>query len=120
MYENYKLCDKLKPREICLVVAQYERGIFKRKFHDHVPRSRLSNDERINLLRALVVKFSGISAETIVRCHLNAKGKTPPADRGLRIVVAYPERGVMRSYCGTNTKSWSDEVIQSDKFRRHV
>jgi len=121
MFENYKLCDELKPREICLVVEQYEKGEFTRKFHKHVPRSRLSTDARINLLRALVMRVSDMGAETIVQCHLNKRGKTPHADdHSLRFVVARPEPGVLRSYCGINTKAWSDEVIQPSRFRRDV
>jgi hypothetical protein len=120
-YENYKLCDELKPREICLVVERYDQGKFTRKFHEHVPRFRLSSDARANLLRALVIRVSSLGAETIVRCHLNARGKTPPADEGnLRFVVTYPERGVLRTYCGTNTKAWFDQVIQPSEFRRDV
>jgi hypothetical protein len=121
MYENYKLCDELKPREICVVVEQYEQGKFIRQYHEHVPAFRLSNDARINLLRALVLRFSGFSAETIVRCHLNTRGKQPPADEGhLRSAVSRPERGVLRSYCGTDTIAWSDQVIQPSDFRRHA
>jgi hypothetical protein len=121
MYENYKPCDELKSREICFVVEQYDQGKFIRQFHEHVRESRLSNDSRINLLRALVIKFSAISAETIVRCHLNARGKHPAADDvSLRVFVTDPERGVQRSYCGTNTKAWSDQVIQPNEFRQHA
>ena len=118
MYETYKLCDRLKPSEICLVVEQYIKGIFIRKFHEHVPKSRLSHDARINLLRALVIHFSGIGAETIVRCYLNKRGRAPEADNRLRIVTSYPEPGVLRAYCGSNTAAWSDQVIAPSKFHR--
>jgi hypothetical protein len=100
-------------------VERYEKGEFKRQFHQHVPKSRLSNERRINLLRALVSRFSDMGAEAIVRCHLNTRGKTPPADdHSLRFVVSYPEQGVLRSYCGINTKAWSDEVVLPSEFRR--
>ncbi len=119
MYENYKLCDRLKPSEVCLVVEQYNaKGTFTRKFHEHAPKSRLSDDARRNLLRALVIHYSGIGAETIVRCYLNTRGRTPAADNSLRMVTSYPEPGVLRSHCGTNTRAWSDQVIASVKFRR--
>jgi hypothetical protein len=119
IYENYKLCDRLKPSEICLVVEQYNtEGTFTRKFHEHVPKSRLSNDARGNLLRALVIHFSAIGAETIVGCYLNTRGRTPAADNRLRMVTSYPEPGVLRLYCGANTVAWSDLVIAPVNFRR--
>ena len=118
MYENYRLCDKLKPREICFVVEQYDQGKFHRQFHQHVRESRLSDDSRSNLLRALVIKFSAISAEMVVRCHLNEKGKHPADKTSLSVFVTHPERGVRRSCCGTNTKAWSDEVDQPNEFRQ--
>ena len=117
MYENHKLCDSLKPREICLVVEQYTKGVFIRKHHEHVPKSRLSNDARINLLRALVIHFSKVGAETIVRCYVNKRVGEPLADNRLRITTSYPEPGVLRQYCGSNTVAWSDEVIGPNKFR---
>jgi hypothetical protein len=118
MYENHKLCDRLKPSETCLVVEQYTGGTFTRKFHEHVPKSRLSDDRRRNLLRALVIRFSGIGAETVVRCYLNKSGSAPATDNSLRMTISYPEPGVLRLYCGTNTKAWSDQVIAPVKFRR--
>lgn len=118
MYENHKLCDSLKPREICLVVEQYTKGVYIRKFHEHVSKSRLSKDARINLLRSLVIHFSKIGAETIVQCHVNKRVGKPTADNRLRITTKYPEPGVLRHYCGSNTVAWLDAVIAPDEFRR--
>ena len=107
IYENHKVCDSLKPSEICLVVEQYTEGIYIRKFHEHVPKHRLSNSARTNLLRTLVLHFLGASAEAIVSSSLNERGRA----------TSYPEPGVLRSYCGTNTIAWSDQVIAPIKFR---
>ncbi len=79
MYENYKLGKTLKPSEVCLVAEQYEAGTFTRKFHKHVPRYRLSNEVRLHLLRALVIHFSALGAETIVHCYLNLSRDIFPA-----------------------------------------
>lgn len=117
MYENYKLCERLKPSELCLVVEQYQEGKFLRKFHEHVPKSRLSEDARRSLLRALVMHFSGMGAESIVHCHLNSRGRTPAFSNRLKLDVSYPEPGVLRTYCGANTKAWSDHVIDPTTFR---
>src|SRR5579863_822940 len=110
MYDNYRLCETLGPSETCFVVQQYDKGQFTRKFHEHIPKSRLTEDARRNLLRALVMHFSGMGAESIVRCHLNRRGRTPAADNSLNMVVSYPEPGVLRTYCGANTSAWSDQV----------
>jgi hypothetical protein len=32
MYENHKLCENLKPKEICIVVEQYKEGNFEQQF----------------------------------------------------------------------------------------
>ncbi len=117
MYENHKLCDSLTRSEICLVVEQYKEGIYIRKFHEHVPKHRLSNSARINLLRTLVLHFLGASAEAIVSSSLNERGRSPPA-RTFRCVTSYPEPGVLRAYFGADTKAWSDQVISPEKFRR--
>ena len=117
MYENHKLCDSLKPSEICLVVEQYTKRMYIRKFHRHVPKHRLSNNARINLLRTLVLHFSGASAEAIVSSSLNERGRSPPATT-IRCLTGYPEPGVLRTYCGINTIAWSDQVIAPWEFRR--
>ena len=117
MYENYKLCEKLKPKEICLVVEQYKGGIFERQYHEHIPKHRLSESALQNLLQALVLKFENMEPQTIVRSHLNERGKEPPAHK-LMWRVTYPEPGVLRKYCGTNTHAWADHVISADKFRK--
>ncbi len=116
MYENHKLCDSLKPSEICLVVEQYTEGIYIRKFHEHVPKHRLSNSARTNLLRTLVLHFSGASAEAIVSSSLNKRGRSPPA-MTFQWATSYPEPGVLRFYWGTDTIAWSDQVIVPEKFR---
>jgi hypothetical protein len=117
MYENHKLCEKLKPKEICLVVEQYKEGIFERQYHDHVPAHRLSNDAMKNLLHSLVLKFESNEPGTIVRSYLNERGKEPRTHK-LVWHVTYPEPGVLRKYCGTNTHAWADRVISADKFRK--
>jgi hypothetical protein len=121
MYEGFKICDELRPSEVCLVVEQYKDGTFKRCFHQHIRKSKLSNDARINLLKALVVRFfggSGMGAEQIVNLYVGSRGKSRSATN-LRIVTSYPEPGVLRTYCGSNTVAWTDQVIVPNKFRRN-
>jgi hypothetical protein len=120
-YENHKLCPTLQRGEICIVVEQYHEGKFERQFHEHVPRSRLSAEGKINLLRALVVRFhgfTGMGAEQIVRAHLNSRGKVPSKNVALQIHTSYSEPGVLRQSCGGDTAAWADEVIAPSSFRQ--
>jgi len=117
VFENYKLCGVLDWSDTCIVVEQYEDGARVRAFHEHVHKRRLSNVSRIHLLRALVTHFSCLGPEAIVRCHLNRNGRTPAADNRLRMHSRYSEPGVLRTYCGTYTLAWSDQVIAPSDFR---
>jgi hypothetical protein len=49
---------------------------------------------------------------------LNKRSGEPTARNDLKIVVEYPEPGVLRRYCGTDVVSWSDEVISKEAFVR--
>ena len=123
MYENHKLCPTLKDRELCFVVEQYVKGHFERLFHMHVSRFRLAHDTKLSLLRALVARFfdgQAMPPEWIVQGHLNSRGKEPSALGYFRTVASYPEPGVIRYYCGSNTTSWVDEVIRPFSFRPEV
>jgi hypothetical protein len=119
MYENYKPCAELKPRECCLVLEQYHQGEFTRHYHLHFPLSRISEKVMIELLKAFVVRFygfEGFGADSIVSAYLNSRGKDP-ATKSFHFQVTYPEPGVIRRYCGTDTRAWIDEVISPSKFR---
>jgi hypothetical protein len=118
MYDKFKLCSRLKPSEICLVVQQYREGVTSQKYHEHIPKHRISTDQLVNLLRALVVHFSRMGPELIVSSYLNSRGRIPTAEPGLHIVVAFNEPGVKRMYCGSNIMAWSDQVIVPAEFRR--
>jgi hypothetical protein len=116
-----KRCPQLKPNELCIVLEQYHEGKFARQFHEHVPRSRLSAENKINVIKSLVVRFygfEGMGPESIVRAYLNNRGKTPSASAVLRIHTSYPEPGVLRHYCGGDTAAWVDEVVLPSSFRR--
>lgn len=119
MYENFKLCPELQPSETCLVLEQYVKGRFDRRFHMHVPKSKLTESSLGNLLRSLVIRFyeeEGMGAEHIVQLHLANRRKSRSSN-SLNIQHSYPEPGVLRFYCGTNTVAWADQVIVPSKFR---
>jgi hypothetical protein len=120
MYERYKLCTELKPRECCLVLEQYHQGEFTQKYHRHFPRHRISETTMIEMLKAFVVRFygfEGFGPDSIVAAYLNSRGKDPASRNPFQMQVTYPEPGVIRRYCGTNTKAWIDEVIVPSEFR---
>ena len=120
--EGYKICADLKPGECCFVVEQYEAGAFLQVEHLHAPESRLSSAARRSTLVCLVSRFwgkSGMSAEMIVACHLNRRGKAPPR-YDLQWHTSYPEPGVVRQYCGGNTKAWFDVVVDALAFRSMI
>lgn len=116
MYEHYKLCDELQPKEICLVVEQYAQGSVSRAYHIHVPQHRLSENSLRYLLQALVMKFEDNAPLTIVRGFLNDRGRSPSSHK-FNWRVTYPEPGVLRKYCGGDTCAWADQVIQPHVFR---
>jgi hypothetical protein len=117
---QFKLCPDLQPSDVCLVVEQYRDGGYERRFHKHVTRNRLPDASRLDLLRALVARFSartGRSAEQIVRSYLNANSIGIPPPNDLTIVTSHPEPGVVRCYCGSATVAWSDHVFAGKQFR---
>jgi hypothetical protein len=119
MYENYKLCPELLPREICLVVEQYVAGTFERRYHRQVPKSSLSQERRLELLRALVSRFygeTGMGFDTIVDCHLNRR-RSRQVITHLHMSTSYPEAGVLRQCCGSDTHAWCDVVVSPGSFR---
>jgi hypothetical protein len=117
---QFKLCPDLHPSDVCLVVEQYRDGGYERRFHKHVPRERLVDAVRLDLLRALVARFSartGPSAEQIVGSYLNANGEQIPSANDFTITTSHPEPGVVRCYCGSATVAWSDHVFARKQFR---
>jgi hypothetical protein len=116
MYTNENMCPELKPSEICVVVEKYNEGLFERKFHEHIPEVRLSDESLRDALRALVLMFEGLQPMTVLRSFLNRRGKDPSVYT-LMWHTSRPEPGVLRLCCGTNTHAWADRVIAKSSFR---
>ena len=117
MYENFELCPDLKAKEMCIVVREYQEGQFYRRFHEHIPKHRISEENLSAMLQALVLKFQNNEPMTIMRSFLNKRGKEPSAYTFMWRVT-YPEPGVLRKYCGTNVCAWADQVIAPSNFRK--
>jgi hypothetical protein len=117
MSSGFQICEHLKPNELCVRLRKYQNMQYEELFHEHVPKYRISQDEMISMLRALVVSRAGFSPEHIMHCFLNGRGRNPIADGSLSIVGEYPEPGVRRRYCGGDVHGWVDEVINPAAFR---
>lgn len=121
MYDGFSLSDSLEKGKVEVVVEQYERGAFVRLYSALVPAHRLSKEAKNNLLKSLICRFNGktgLGFEHIVQSYLNSRGKTPPSHDPFQFHVAYPEPGVLRTYCGTDTLAWIDEVVSPTTFRQ--
>jgi hypothetical protein len=74
----------------------------------------------VEMLKAFVVRFygfDGFGPDSIVASYLNSRGKEPAPRNTFQLQITYAEPGVIRRYCGTDTKAWIDEVIMPSKFR---
>jgi hypothetical protein len=118
MYEGYKLCPDLKPREYCLVVQQYKQGAYSTLFHTHIPKHRISHDRRCGLMKALVARYEPLWFERIVAGYVNSRPGKPAHENHFPMHTSYPEPGVLRFYCGSNTVAWLDDVITPWEFRK--
>lgn len=121
IYSGFQLCPDLKPGYWCIRLMKYSSGsgpAYKKLFHEHIRKHRLREDTTTQLLRALVLVYSGIEAPGIVRSYLNGRGDDPPPDPRLQITTEYPERGVVRKYCGGNVQAWVDTIVGAHLFRK--
>jgi hypothetical protein len=116
-FDGYRLCPDLKPKEFCVVVEQYKEGNFERLFHTHISARRISSDNRRQMLKSLVAAHTPLWFDAIVTSFVNDRPGYPRPSNYLAMHVSCPERGVLRTYCGGNTKSWIDEVIAPQDFR---
>lgn len=117
MYSHFQLCKDIEPKQKCFRLRRYNQGVFEDVFHEHVSKHRISLDSAKEMMKALVLRHEEVTAQHILRCYLN-KGRNPKALDHLKIVVGYPEPGVIRRYIGHNIQAWMDEVIDPGKFRQ--
>jgi hypothetical protein len=118
MHSRFQLCKDIEPKQKCFRLRRYNQGVFDDVFHEHVPKHRISLDSGIEMMKALVLRHEEFAAPYILRCYLNSQGRSPEALDLLKIVVEYPEPGVIRRYIGHNIQAWMDEVIDPGKFRQ--
>ncbi|MGE0742222.1 MAG: hypothetical protein AB7O98_12855 [Hyphomonadaceae bacterium] len=120
MYEGWEICPTLEPKQVCFRCQIYRDGRFDSVHHQHVAKVRLSQERIDAILSSFVIRYygdSGMGFEQIVGCHVNDRPGDPARFDALRFHVSYPEPGVLRHYCGTNTKAWADWVISPSQFR---
>ena len=118
MYSNVQICPDLRRHQKCIRVVEYNQGRFINRFHKHVPKHKLAKKSHWALLRNLVLRYEEASTDQIVDVYLTRRGNAARVAHRFRIVVDYPEPGVVRDYCGTDVSAWIDTVVVSDHFRR--
>jgi hypothetical protein len=119
MYSGFKICSDLEPKQKCFSLRRYNKGVYDDVFHEHVPRHRITQDNSIEMMKALVLRHEEFVAPFILRCYLNNRGREPEATNLPRFFVEYPEPGVIRKYCCSNNfQAWKDEIIAPEKFRQ--
>lgn len=118
LYSGFQLCEKLGTREKCFRLREYHEGIYIDKFHEYIPKHRISSDSSFQFMKSLLVKHSGIGDILILRSYINGRGKNPKKYPLCMGIVEFPEPGVMRTYCNSgNLHAWCDEVIDKSCFR---
>lgn len=117
-HSGFKICRALKTTEKCFRVQQYDNGNFKDLFHEHVPKSRISEESSFQFLRAIILKNSPFESAEILRTFINSRGNNPSRIQLCNSHMEYPEPGVIRKYlCSQGINTWYDEVISPGDFR---
>ena len=118
VYEGHELCADLAAGQMCFKARRYRAGVWEDVCHEHVPRSRLSQEDSREVLRSLVAHFSDWPPQFIVRSHLNRRAKNPATYPGFVSQTTYPEAGVLRQYCSSPTvTAWCDDAYSAADFR---
>jgi hypothetical protein len=118
MFTGFQICSDLRPKQKCFRLREYDEGIFKDIFHEHIPKHRISEDNAFVFMKMLVVKYSSLGDFEILRSYMNSIGKEPSAIQLGRWQVEYPEPGVLRRYFDAgNIHAWYDKVVDESCFR---
>jgi hypothetical protein len=91
--------------------------MFSDIFHGHIPKHRINDDDLLHMMKALILRAEEAPSEKILHSYLNLRRGAPARITQFVVHVEYPEPGVIRKYCGTNTVAWVDTVINPKKFR---
>jgi hypothetical protein len=119
MYHRHKLCQTLKPKELCFKGYSYREGKVSEKLHEHVPEPRISQESALEALRALVGHFAGWPGIFILHARLNNRSGAPERYPSFVMDTSYPEEGVVRfSVSSGNDWAWFDRVINAHDFRK--
>lgn len=120
-HSQFEICNTLQPTEKCVRLRKYNSGHgepYTDLFHEHIPKSRMSEGAHVEMMKALVLRYMEVEAHYLLRCFLNTRGSSPEAVDPFMICQEYPEPGVIRTYCGKNVQAWVDTVILPEQFRK--
>ncbi len=119
-YSGFKICTTLKSNQKCFRVRLYNEGKFCDRFHEHIPKHRISEDNARNFLKAIIAKYLEWNDSYVLGAYLNKRGKKPAANRSIQIAFESIEPGVLRRYCSSgDVIAWMDEVLLPDEFRKN-
>jgi hypothetical protein len=118
VYEGHELCGDLAAGQMCFKARRYQGGVWEDVCHEHVPRSRLSQEGAREVLRSLVAHFSDWPPQFIVGSYLNRRGKNPATYPGFMSQTTYPEPGALRQYVSSPAvTAWCDDAYSAADFR---
>ena len=103
---------------MCFRARRYRQGEWGDVCHEHIPRSRLSQEGTREVVRSLVARFSDWSAQYIVRSHMNGRGNNPARYPGFTSETTHPEPGVLRQYFASpEVTAWYYDAYSKADFR---
>jgi hypothetical protein len=118
-YSGFRNCERLKQNQKCIKLLLYGKQGYEEVLHEHLPRHRLSYDDGLSLMRAIVSREMKVDYATLILAYLNKRRGGPKKESVFVTNVDYPEPGVLRLSCRCrDSLMWIDEVIDGDKFLR--
>lgn len=71
IYSGFEICNDLQPNQKCFRVRLYKEGRFRDKFHEHIPKHRISQQNAIDCLKTLVIRCLDWRYSYILGTYLN-------------------------------------------------
>lgn len=118
IYSFYKICEALNEKSVCFKLYEYSEGEFIERFHDHIPKFRISQGSCQAFIKTLLIKYGGYEDSVILRFFINDRAKSPARMEKAPAHIEYPEPGVLRIYQNNGPfTAWHDTVIDKLEFR---
>ncbi len=96
---NFLVCKTLELKQRCFRVRLYNDGEYEEIFHEHIPYNRMSKDNAVDFMRALIVKHSGWLDTHILKLYVNRRRGEPYRSNDIRIHHESVTPEISRVYC---------------------